>query len=84
MKKVSKISLHNLSKAGLADKEMNMLRGGAGSGALCWVVCTGTICRCVENSSGNFDTSEGITENNQDSKAAKDQLDQIHKGNVSG
>lgn len=84
MKKVSKISLHNLSKAGLADKEMNLLRGGNGSGTLCWVVCTGTVCKCVENASGEFATSEGITEDNADPKTAEDQLNKMHKGNVSG
>lgn len=60
MKKVSKISLHNLSKAELADKEMNLLRGGNGSGSLCVGICGDSICRCVENDSGAFDSSEKI------------------------
>lgn len=80
MKKVSKISLHNLSKAGLADKEMNLLRGGAGSGGICWAICLDTVCRCVENDSGNFDTSERIAESNSDSKAQVADLDWAHKG----
>ena len=41
MKKLTKISLHNLSQAELAKKEENLLRGGQFSCA-----CAGAACFC--------------------------------------
>lgn len=64
MKKVSRISLHNLSKAELANNEMNQLRGGSGIG--CAAACIGGACRCFEGESGTFETSAGVIESNID------------------
>lgn len=60
MKKVSRISLHNLSKAELANNEMYQLRGG--SGAYCVAICWASPCRCPEGYSGAFHSSAETTE----------------------
>lgn len=44
MKKLTKISLHNLSQAELAKKEENLLRGGEFRCA-----CAGSSCVCVND-----------------------------------
>lgn len=61
MKKVSKISLGNLSKVELSDKEMSLINGGYGNITRCLAICFDAICRCVEDAYGEFSTSEGIT-----------------------
>lgn len=76
MKKVSRISLHNLSKAELANNEMNQLRGGSG---ICIGICGDSICRCVEGASGNFDSSVGIMERHINTEAEKKACDDAYE-----
>lgn len=78
MKKVSRISLHNLSKAELANNEMNQLRGG--SGGVCAVICWGSACRCYEGASGAFETSADITKEFIDNGADKTAWEQARDG----
>lgn len=79
MKKVSKISLYNLSKVGLSDKEMSMINGGYGGSTFCWAICLDAVCRCVEDGYGEFSTSAGITQQHSDSKVESGALDKSTK-----
>lgn len=81
MKKVNKISLYNLSKVGLSDKEMSMINGGYGSSG-CWAICLDAVCRCVEDGYGEFSTSEGITQDHSNSKVELSALDKEFKKNT--
>ena len=54
MKKLSKISLHKLSGAMLAEKEQKMIVGGK---CACIGACWGDSCRCTEDDSGYFPLS---------------------------
>lgn len=74
MKKVSKISLYNLSKVGLSDKEMSMINGGYGSSG-CWAICLDSVCRCVEDGYGEFSTSQGVIEQHSDTRVEENALD---------
>lgn len=56
MKNVKKIKLHNLSQAEMADKEMNLLKGGSGLPGYCISICLDAICKCAEDGSGVFTT----------------------------
>lgn len=74
MKKLSKISLHKLSGAMLAEKEQKMIVGGK---CACIGVCWGDSCRCTEDGSGYFPlsnnnvaASSGIDSENQTSNNA--------------
>lgn len=78
MKKVSRISLHNLSKAELANNEMNQLRGG--SGGVCVAICWDSACRCAEGYSGAFYSSAEITKQFIDNGADMKLVDQVVKG----
>lgn len=78
MKKVSRISLHNLSKAELANNEMNQLRGG--SGGYCVAVCWNAACRCAEGDSGTFESSAGVTEDYINNGADKKDWEKVHEG----
>lgn len=78
MKKVSRISLHNLSKAELANNEMNQLRGG--SGGVCVAICWDSACRCAEGYSGAFYSSAEITEQFINNGADMRLVDQVVKG----
>lgn len=80
MKKVSKISLYNLSKVGLSDKEMSMINGGYG-GPGCVVICSDSICRCVEDGYGGYSTSQGVIEQHSDTKAEKALSDDVFEKN---
>lgn len=66
MKKVSKISLYNLSKVGLSDKEMSMINGGYSG---CVAICLNSVCRCVEDGYGEFSSSKGVIEQHSDTTA---------------
>lgn len=55
MKKLNKISLHNLSQAEMASREQNLVRGGYT--CACASVCMDDACICKEDISGNFSTS---------------------------
>lgn len=63
MKKLSKINLHNLSKAEMADRELNLLKGGS---AYCISICLDAICTCSEfgDGSGNFPASDSVSYKN--------------------
>lgn len=61
MKTVKKIKLHNLSQAEMADKEMNLLKGGSGLPGYCVSVCLDAMCPCEDDGSGTFPTSANIT-----------------------
>lgn len=78
MKKVSRISLHNLSKAELANNEMNQLRGG--SGGVCVAICWDSACRCAEGYSGAFYSSAEITEQFINNGADKTAWEQARDG----
>lgn len=78
MKKVSRISLHNLSKAELANNEMNQLRGG--SGGVCVAICWDSACRCAEGYSGAFYSSAEITEQFINNGADNDLVKEVVKG----
>lgn len=58
MKTVKKIKLHNLSQAEMADKEMNLLKGGSGLSGYCISICLDAVCKCAEERSGTFPASE--------------------------
>lgn len=82
MKNVKKIKLHNLSQAEMADKEMNLLKGGSGLPGYCISICLDSICKCAEDGSGVFPAdkttqqtyeSSSITDENNAEKAQKDQ-----------
>lgn len=62
MKKIKKIRLHDLSQAEMADKEQNILRGGA---VYCISICLDAVCKCNEegDGSGYFPTSDSSTNN---------------------
>lgn len=83
MKKVSKISLYNLSKVGLSDKEMSMINGGYNGPKLCWAICLDAVCRCVEDGYGEFSTSAGVTQDHSNSKVEQNALDEHFKKNPS-
>lgn len=46
MKTVKKIKLHNLNQTEMADKEMNLLKGGSGLPGYCVSVCLDAMCVC--------------------------------------
>lgn len=54
MKKISKINLHKLSQAELAEKEQAMLMGGKCG---CVYMCAGDACGCPEDIQGGFHSS---------------------------
>lgn len=56
MKKLSKISLHNLSQAELVKREQNMLKGGVDIPQVCIVVCS---CRYAGEKEGPDDSFYG-------------------------
>lgn len=59
MKKISKINLHKLSLAELAEKEQAMLMGGGRCG--CVAICVGA-CGCPEDILGGFHSSNSNVE----------------------
>lgn len=61
MKEVRKIKLHSLSQAEMAEKEMNLLKGGYDVN-ICVSICMDAVCKCLEDSNGNFPISEGTIE----------------------
>lgn len=61
MKKVKKIKLQNLSQTEMAEKEMNLLKGG-GNVHVCISVCLDAICKCLEGENGSFPIAEGVRE----------------------
>lgn len=77
MKKVSKISLYNLSKVGLSDKEMSMINGGYSG---CVSLCLNSVCRCAEDAYGEFSSTEGVIERHSDTTVDKDASDEATKG----
>lgn len=71
MRKISKIKLHDLSQAEMADRELNLLRGG-GSGVqcACATVCMPTSCVCKEHGdSGLYPLADSNAVNNDDDVA---------------
>ena len=48
-KKVSPIKLHNLSETEMERRELNLLRGGSGTGGKCPCIsaCIGSNCTCL-------------------------------------
>lgn len=79
MKKVSRISLHNLSKDELANNEMNLLRGS--SGMLCNCICISTTCRCTDEDSGTFYPSAGVLVAHSDDSADNQSFQKTHMDN---
>lgn len=60
MKKLNKISLHNLSQTEMANREQKMLKGGRL--CACVGVCLGDACVCTEvDDTGLFPLSENNT-----------------------
>lgn len=61
MKKLTKINLHSLSQAEMADRELNLLKGGSGMLCACVGVCMGDSCACDElGDSGTYPLSTAI------------------------
>lgn len=81
MKKVNKISLYNLSKVGLSDKEMSMINGGYSG---CVGVCFESVCRCAEDAYGEFYSTEGVIEQHSNTDAENTNTQQILKGTHPG
>ena len=59
MKKLSKISLHNLSQAELAKREENLLRGGGNSTNIPCVCVVGCTCLYAGEQEGPDDSYYG-------------------------
>lgn len=66
MKKLSKISLHNLSQAELVKREQNMLKGGGDF----WTVCaTNCGCKYAGDKEDSNDSYYGGSSTNDNSSA---------------
>lgn len=70
MRKISKIKLHDLSQAEMADRELNLLRGGSGVQCACVAMCMPTSCVCREHDdSGLFPLADSNAVGNDDTVA---------------
>lgn len=56
MKKLSRISLHNLSQAEMAKREQNLLKGGVDLPCVCALACT---CRYAGPKENEYDSFYG-------------------------
>ncbi|NDV60764.1 TIGR04149 family rSAM-modified RiPP [Bacteroides sp. 519] len=54
MRKLRRITLSNLSKVEMTEKEQNLLRGGSGAGGTCVCVCLEPKCACGEIKSSGY------------------------------
>lgn len=84
MKNVKKIKLHNLSQAEMADKEMNLLKGGSGLPGYCISICLDAICKCPEDSSGVFTTDYTILETHDSSSTTQEDISNAATEDQSG
>lgn len=75
MKKFTKIGLHKLSQAELAEKEQMLLNGGSNACA-CAGACMGEACACFESEDRSFQSSDSNasirSSGNSESEATKD------------
>lgn len=70
MRKITKIKLHDLSQAEMADRELNLLRGGSGVQCACVAMCMPTSCVCREHDdSGLFPLADSNAVANGDDVA---------------
>lgn len=73
MKKITKINLHTLSQAEMADRELNLLRGGSGSQCACAAVCMQYSCLCKDSGdSGAYPNDNSNASNNLDNEDVAD------------
>lgn len=56
MKKLSRISLHNLSQAEMVKREQNLLKGGVDLPCVCIISCS---CRYVGEKENDYDSFYG-------------------------
>lgn len=82
MKKIGKLSLHNLSQAEIAKKEMNMLKGGQEG---CYCICNcyyACPCKYAGSQEGPDDSYYGGSSTNANHTANERNLMFSTKGNT--